>query len=111
MSNDDTTTESDSDPGAGAETTDPPKVSVMGGPPFVPFDPAAIADEAIDSWDMEPEIVRLTVEQLEVRIERTQKDIKAHPTSSHWGTVLRLALPMLMGLLAKKQGEQEENTA
>ena len=86
---DDTT---DNEPAAGSE---PDAAETL--------DPAAIADEAIDSWDLDPVILSMTAKGLEERIEKTERDIKAHPAWSYWGTALRLALPMLMGLLAKKR--------
>ena len=66
---------------------------------------ADIADGALDQMVYDPVILKQTIEELEVKERAMLNDIESHPPFSFWGTVLRLALPVMQALIARKKGE------
>lgn len=65
-------------------------------------DHAAIVDQALDSMDFEPELLNLSVADLEEKKSLMIKDMDSHPTFSFWGSIIRFALPVVEGLIKRK---------
>lgn len=59
-----------------------------------------LADEVVDEQDFQIEDLDFTVTDLEKFIENMKRDLHNHASYTHWGKVLRMAIPMAEKILS-----------